>query len=74
MNAHKGFSVASMPSIGVWLLMLVVGITLLIHSAANQSAPGIIGGFAIVGALAFLSKGFFQVAPNEGQVLQLFGK
>ena len=33
-----------------------------------------VGGIVLAPIVAFLAKGFFQVQPNQGQVMQLFGK
>ncbi|MDO1529951.1 SPFH domain-containing protein [Fulvimonas sp. R45] len=69
MNERKGFSVAGIPFVGLCALVAVAGVALL---AAR-------GPYALLGILLevleiFLVKGFFQVAPNTGQVMQLFGK
>lgn len=74
MNERKGFSIAGIPFIGVCLLLVIVGVWLLLHSAPRQNVAGIGAGFAVILITMFMLKGFFQVAPNDGQVLQLFGK
>ncbi len=74
MNEHKGFSLAGIPFVGVCIVLFAAGIALLLRSAPLQDTSGIITGFGIIIITAFMLKGFFQVAPNEGQVLQLFGK
>lgn len=75
MNERNGFSIAGIPFIVVCLVLVFVGIGLFFHLSASGLPPwtGAIGIvlFAVVG---WLLKGFFQVAPNEGQVLQLFGR
>ena len=75
MNEHKGFSAAGIPMIGLCLLLALAGAHLLWH-VAGAPIPGwqVIAGIGLVIIAAVCSKGFFQVAPNEGQVLQLFGK
>lgn len=75
MNEHKGFSAAGIPMIGLCLLLALAGAHLLWH-VAGAPIPGwqVIAGIGLVTIAAVCSKGFFQVAPNEGQVLQLFGK
>ena len=77
MNERNGFSLPGIPMIlvllGVWL---VVGYwafeTVATHGPVppEQIAPLVL----VVAALMFLNKGFFQVQPNQGQVLQLFGR
>jgi regulator of protease activity HflC (stomatin/prohibitin superfamily) len=74
MNERKGFSVAGIPFIGVCLLLVVVGAWLLLRALPHQDAAGFGAGFVVIFATAFMLKGFFQVAPNDGQVLQLFGQ
>ena len=75
MNERTGFSVAGIPFIGLCLLLALAGMACYAE-AANQ--PALVG-LAPLGVLLhvltlFLIKGFFQVAPNEAQVMQLFGK
>ena len=74
MNERNGFSVAGIPVIGLCIVLAGIGISLLF--TADSAAPGahVIGAVASLFIEAFMLKGFFQVAPNEGQVLQLFGK
>lgn len=77
MNERNGFSLPGIPMIlvllGVWL---VVGYwafeTVATHGPVppEKIAPLVL----VVAALMFLNKGFFQVQPNQGQVLQLFGR
>jgi len=69
MNEHKGFSVAGIPFVGFCLVLGIVGIGLILGES-QYAVVGIL--FEVLGV--FLARGFFQVAPNTGQVLQLFGK
>lgn len=75
MNEHKGFSVAGIPLTLVCLLLAIIGLAFYI-GAANGFIPQWNGflGIPLQLLALFLLKGFFQVAPNQGQVLQLFGK
>ena len=70
MNERKGFSVSGMPFIGLMLVQAALALYLF----SSQTPVGFILGVALGVLLPFLAKGFFQVAPNEGQVQQLFGK
>ncbi|HVV98172.1 MAG TPA: SPFH domain-containing protein [Rhodanobacteraceae bacterium] len=75
MNERNAFSLAGIPvaliliaawfGTGVWLFQVV-------HAPMQplSAAPAAIA----IALLAFLSKGFFQVQPNQGQVMQLFGR
>ena len=57
----------------ILLVILVVGVAGLVRAARIADVPGIVA-FALVVAIDLLAfKGLFTVAPNEGQVLQLFG-
>ncbi|MFC4764569.1 SPFH domain-containing protein [Dyella koreensis] len=75
MNERQGFSVAGIPFIVFCLLLAGSGVFLLL-SSAGQEPPALrfFGGVALIALTALFTKGFFQVAPNEGQVVQLFGK
>lgn len=76
MNEQQGFSTAGIPTVFFVLLLGALGLALegygLVHEAPVVVAIGL--GLAIHLLAGFMAKGFFQVAPNEGQVLQLFGK
>jgi regulator of protease activity HflC (stomatin/prohibitin superfamily) len=78
MNEHNGFSVAGIPFIGLCLVLAGIGVALLFSTIhAQPDAPALtpmLTGMALLVIDGFLLKGYFQVAPNEGQVLQLFGK
>ena len=74
MNERKGFSIAGIPFIGVCLVLAAVGVLLLVSADAVQPAPHVIPGILLLILTGFLLKGFFQVAPNEAQVMQLFGR
>ncbi|HET6432223.1 SPFH domain-containing protein [Dyella sp.] len=74
MNERKGFSIVGIPFIGVCVVLAALGLATLLHAAPGQDAAGIVTGILVLVITAFMLKGFFQVAPNDGQVLQLFGK
>jgi regulator of protease activity HflC (stomatin/prohibitin superfamily) len=75
MNEHKGFSVAGIPFVGLIVLLGLAGAALLANGMGAASPPALaVAGIVVWMVDAFLTKGFFQVAPNTGQVLQLFGK
>jgi regulator of protease activity HflC (stomatin/prohibitin superfamily) len=69
MNEREGFSVPGIPFIGLLLVQLAVALFLI-----GSHGAGVIAGFVLIALLPLMLKGFFQVAPNEGQVQQLFGK
>ncbi|MGN2245775.1 SPFH domain-containing protein [Frateuria sp. GZRR35] len=74
MNERKGFSIAGIPFIGVCLVLAAIGVLLLVSADGAQPAPHVIPGMLLLAFTGFLLKGFFQVAPNEAQVMQLFGR
>lgn len=68
---------ASLPGIPTALVMLVLALLIaagVLMQAANGGNPVTASGIVLIPILAFLAKGFFQVQPNQGQVMQLFGK
>lgn len=74
MNERKGLSLSGIPMLLVSLLALL-GIAALFLDGLNRQDPGAgITAVVLFALWLFLSKGFFQVQPNQGQVLQLFGR
>ena len=74
MNERQGFSVAGLPMVFACFLMGAGSVALWIETA--RGITGYLGpaGVLLMALALLMVKGFFQVAPNEGQVLQLFGK
>src|SRR5580698_1631974 len=70
MNERKGFSIGGIPFIFLMLVQAAVALYLL----RTHDPLGFIVAVVLIILLPLLLKGLFQVAPNEGQVLQLFGK
>ena len=75
MNERTGFSIAGIPFAVFCLLLALAGFGFYLMAGEGGMPPwfGILG-IPIHAFTLWLIKGFFQVAPNEGQVLQLFGK
>jgi regulator of protease activity HflC (stomatin/prohibitin superfamily) len=74
MNERNGFSIAGIPFILVCVLLTLLGLVGEVMGAATGNwLVGALGVFTHV-LTAWLAKGFFQVAPNEGLVMQLFGR
>jgi len=74
MNERNAFSLPGIPmallDIAAWLLLVFWLVT-----SVREPTPGNMAFFGPAAAiLLFLSKGFFQVQPNQGQVMQLFGR
>ncbi|WP_426700332.1 SPFH domain-containing protein [Rhodanobacter sp. Col0626] len=78
MNERNGFSVAGIPFAVLCIALAAIGVAMMfsaIHSQPDTPALfPMLSGIVLLVIDGFLLKGFFQVAPNEGQVLQLFGK
>ena len=74
MNETKTFSIAGIPS-AILLLLLFIGCGLLfLYGGLSQNPLYIVVAVICFVILVFLSKGFFQVQPNQGVVMQLFGR
>jgi regulator of protease activity HflC (stomatin/prohibitin superfamily) len=75
MNERNAFSLAGIP-VALILIVAWLGAAAwlfeIVHAPMEPvaAAPAAIA----IAVLAFLSKGFFQVQPNQGQVMQLFGR
>src|SRR6202000_91853 len=72
MNEREGFSVAGIPMALLCIALVIAGAVFYLHADHDPGTVAFVVPFYIVAA--FVAKGFFQVAPNQGQVLQLFGK
>ena len=74
MNERNGFSVAGIPFVVFCIVLFAIAGYAVFSSVPSQNATGVVAGVALGALTVFLLKGFFQVAPNQGLVLQLFGK
>jgi len=75
MNERTGFSISGIPFFLVCLAIGICGLALFVQAVPAHLPPGIsVLGVAMLVVVVWLIRGFFKVAPNEGQVLQLFGK
>ena len=74
MNEKSTTSFPGIPMLLAFLAAYVGTIWTFVTSAGNRE--GAIAGSAMIVfvLLTFLSKGFFQVQPNQGKVIQLFGR
>ncbi|MDQ0010140.1 regulator of protease activity HflC (stomatin/prohibitin superfamily) [Luteibacter jiangsuensis] len=74
MNERPASSLPGIPA----ALVLIVIVLLTGMGVLSQVTPGgnpaVAGAVVLIPIFAFLAKGFFQVQPNQGQVMQLFGK
>jgi regulator of protease activity HflC (stomatin/prohibitin superfamily) len=76
MNERNAFSLGGIPMFVVLLAAwIAAGVWLFTTVTAQPHAPGsALAAIPVFAILGFLSKGFFQVQPNQGQVLQFFGR
>ncbi|MBB3225497.1 regulator of protease activity HflC (stomatin/prohibitin superfamily) [Luteibacter sp. Sphag1AF] len=74
MNERSAFSLPGIPVLLVLLVCVVFGGFQIATGGAHNASPTFFLGIALFLIAGFLSKGLFQVQPNQGQVMQLFGK
>jgi regulator of protease activity HflC (stomatin/prohibitin superfamily) len=74
MNERTAFSVAGIPMI-VFLVFAFPALAAFTIAGLNPEQPfwTLVPAVFLFVVLVFISTGFFQVQPNQGQVLQLFG-
>lgn len=73
MNERNAFSAPGIPMVALFVLAFPAIAVLAAWAAKNQMPVGIALCVVAFVVLAFSTNGFFQVQPNQGQVLQLFG-
>jgi len=74
MNERAAASLPGIPSLIGFIVLIVLISGAVLGQVAHDGSPLAAAGIALVPVFAFLAKGFFQVQPNQGQVMQLFGK
>jgi regulator of protease activity HflC (stomatin/prohibitin superfamily) len=74
MNETKASSLSGIPIAVLFVLLFIGSAALFLYGAANQLPPALAVGAAVFVIVAFLCKGFFQVQPNQGMVMLLFGR
>lgn len=74
MNETKASSLPGIPLAILFVLLLAASAALFFYGAANQLPAALAVGVVVFVIVAFLCKGFFQVQPNQGQVMLLFGR
>jgi regulator of protease activity HflC (stomatin/prohibitin superfamily) len=74
MNERAAFSLSGIPILLLAILGYVGVGWLFIDSAARNDPYLTVAAAIAFFAIGLLSKGFFQVQPNQGKVLQLFGR
>ena len=74
MNETKAASLSGIPLAVLFVLLFIGSAALFFYGGANQIPVAVGVGVAVFVIVAFLCKGFFQVQPNQGQVMLLFGR
>jgi hypothetical protein len=74
MNETKASSLPGIPFAGLFALIFLACIASFIYGAAYDAIPIIAIAVVVSGIVAFCCKGFFQVQPNQGMVMLLFGR
>ncbi|MBS0567416.1 MAG: SPFH domain-containing protein [Proteobacteria bacterium] len=74
MNERSVSAPSGIPALIGLVVLLITDIAGLIHAIQSKSPWGIVAAILIAIVLVVCLAGFFTVAPNEGKVLQFFGK
>ncbi|MBL8298608.1 MAG: SPFH domain-containing protein [Rhodanobacteraceae bacterium] len=74
MNENTAWSLPGIPTLLAFIVGFVVAAAVFVSGATTRDPAGPVGGILLFGLLIFLMKGFFQVQPNQGKVMQLFGR
>jgi len=74
MNERAAASLPGIPTIIAMLVLLALIAGWVFAQIGPGGNPAAGGAVVLIPLVAFLAKGFFQVQPNQGQVMQLFGK
>jgi regulator of protease activity HflC (stomatin/prohibitin superfamily) len=74
MNERNASSLPGIPALLAYLLVLLGLVALLVHGIMHQALATIIVAVVLGAIWLFAAIGFFQVPPNQGKVMQLFGR
>ncbi|MGN6789938.1 MAG: SPFH domain-containing protein [Rhodanobacteraceae bacterium] len=74
MNETKASSLPGIPLAVLFALLLILFVAGFVHGMLHQVIDIIIPSVFLFAITAFLCKGFFQVQPNQGMVMLLFGR
>ncbi|URL59383.1 SPFH domain-containing protein [Luteibacter flocculans] len=74
MNERPAASLPGIPTAVVLLVLILLAASAALYLGTLGRSPFAASGVVLIPVVAFLIKGFFQVQPNQGQVMQLFGK
>jgi hypothetical protein len=74
MNETKASSLSGIPVAILFVLLFVGCAALFFYGGAHNILPAIVIAVLVFAVVVFLCKGFFQVQPNQGIVMMLFGR
>ena len=74
MNETKASSLPGIPLAVLFALLLILFVAGFVHGMLHQVIGIIIPSVFLFAITVFLCKGFFQVQPNQGMVMLLFGR
>lgn len=74
MNERQGSSLSGIPVVFLFLLLLAGLVWWFVFAVQIQHLPQVIAAVVFTFIVLFLTAGFFSVPPNQGRVLQLFGR
>ncbi|TAM92944.1 MAG: SPFH domain-containing protein [Rhodanobacteraceae bacterium] len=74
MNETKASSLPGIPIAALYVLLFAGCAALFLYGAAHNLLAAIVLAAVVFAIVAFLCKGFFQVQPNQGMVMLLFGR
>jgi SPFH domain / Band 7 family len=74
MNETKASSLSGIPVAVLFVLLFVGCAALFFWGGAYNAIPAVAVAVVVFAVVVFLCKGFFQVQPNQGIVMMLFGR
>jgi regulator of protease activity HflC (stomatin/prohibitin superfamily) len=74
MNENTAWSLPGIPTLLALMAGFALAVAIFINGAAARAPSGPLAGILLFVLFAFLAKGLFQVQPNQGKVMQLFGR
>ncbi|MBS0381627.1 MAG: SPFH domain-containing protein, partial [Proteobacteria bacterium] len=74
MNETRASSLAGIPVAVLFVVLFIGCAALFAYGGLHNLIPAVVVAAVVFALVAFLCKGFFQVQPNQGMVMLLFGR
>ncbi|WHZ18796.1 MAG: putative protease [Rhodanobacteraceae bacterium] len=74
MNETRASSLSGIPVAVLFVALFIGCAALFVYGGVNHLPAAIVTGVVVFAIVVFLCKGFFQVQPNQGMVMLLFGR